>query len=278
MTRREFTVTLFVFLVFTGFLFLAAPAGVASDQVPSAAALGRYAVYNDKFWMIQNKTVQQLSSEGYNVEGAPDQSVQVNYTRLNYTFKSKIVKITWPNVTVEVTEGQHDLNVTVHKILQDGTLGERVGSFLRGNQPSRAGRTFQTWDPAFGPGFNPSALWNGNTFTSWLDYHVTGPETLYNTQWGQNQTSLLTGEKVNSTHSFRNRVWCDTQTGIMLKQIWDQKMPNLITHEEQMIIETGIEAVKEFPDLLLIIVVSAAVVIVVAGITIYFAKIRRRKT
>lgn len=281
MIHRKLIVSLFAFLVFTISSFIVSATRLASDQVPSAAVLRRYALWNDKFWMIQNETVQQLLSEGYDVEGAPNQLVQVNYTRLNttsraHTLKSKIVKIAWPNVTVQVTEGEYNLNVTVHKILGDGTIGEEIGSFLRENQPSSAGRLYQTWDPAFGPGFNPSALWDGNTFTSWLDYQVTGPETLYNTPWGQNQTFLLTGERVNSTHSFRNRVWCDAQTGIMLKQIWNQKMPNLVTHEEQMIIETGIESVKEPLNPLLIIGVSI-VVVIVAGIAIYLTKIRRRK-
>jgi len=277
MIRRKSIVTLLFSLVFASFLFFTSPARLASAQVPSAAVLGRYVLWNDNFWMVTNKTVQQLSQEGYDVEGEPDQPIQVNYTRLNYTFKSKIVKLAWPNITLELTEGEYDLNVTMHEILEDGTIGERIGSFLRESQPSRTGRTYEAWDPAFGPGFSPSALWNGNTFTVWLEYEVTGPETLYNTPWGQNETFVLNGERINNTHSFTNRIWCDAETGIILKQIWDSKMPTCVTHEEQTIIETGIEAVKpEFPDPLGIITISI-VTVVAAGIVIYLTKIRRRR-
>jgi len=277
--RRKTILTLFVFLVFANSLFMVSTRGLASPQVPSAAVLGRYAIYNDKYWMVVNKTIQQLSQEGYNIGGAPNKLLHVNYTRLNYTFKDKIIKLNWPNVTIEMTEGEYNLNVTVHAILEDGTIGDKVDSFLRANQPSRTGRTYDTWDPSFGLGFNPSALWNGNKIAAWLEYNVTGPEILHNTSWGQNQTFLLTGERTNNTHSFKNRIWCDAQTGIVLKQIWDMKMPNLVTHEEQTIIETGIEAVKQdVIDPLLIVGVSVVAIITVAGIIVYFVKIRRRKT
>jgi len=279
MIPRKLIIILFVFLVFAIFLFMVSPARLTSTQVPSAAGLGRYVLWADNYWMVVNKTIQQLSQEGYDITGAPDKLLHVNYTRLDYSFKSKIVKINWPNVTVELTEREYDLNVTAYDILVDGTIGEKVGSFLRENQPSRTGRTYDTWAPSFGPGFDPTVLWNGNTFTVWLEYHVTGPEIFYNTPWGQNETFVLVGESINSTHSFRGRVWCDAQTGIILKHILEIKMPNLVTREEQTIIETGIEAVKqEFPDLPLIIGASIIVAIVaVAGITIYSAKTRRRK-
>jgi len=276
MTFRKFIVLLSVFSVL-GSLLMASAAVLAPSQVPSAAVLGRYVLWNDKFWMVTNKTVQQLSSEGYNVLGEPNQLVNVNYTRLNYTMKNKIVKLNWPNITAEIVEGGHDLNVTVYKI-EGGAIGERIGSFLRPNQPSRAGRTYDTWDPAFGPGFSPSVLWNGNTVTSWFEYHVTGPEILQGTPWGQNQTFVLTGEKTNSTHSFRNCVWCDAGTGIVLKQIYDQKTPNLVTHEEMFISETGIEEVKQgLSDQLPIIIASVIIVIAAIGIIIYFLKFRRKK-
>jgi len=273
---RKFAVFLFVFL-FLGSSFGFSTLVSAPSQVPSSAVLGRYVLWNDKFWMVTNKTVQQLSSEGYTVAGEPGQLVNVNYTFLGFTFKSEIIGITWPNVTVQLSTGPYDLNITVREILDNGTIGGRIKSFLQANQPGQVARTYDALAPSFGPGFDPAVLYNGNTFASWLDYHVTGPETLLGTPWGQNQTFLLTGERINSTQSVKNRVWCDAQTGLILKQIVDTRATNFASHEEQFINQTGIEEIKQgLSDLLPIIIASVIIVIAAIGILIYFLKFRRK--
>jgi hypothetical protein len=82
----------------------------------------------------------------------------------------------------------------------------------------------------------------------------------------------------NATYSFKSRIWCDAATGLVLKQIFDQKMSNLVTHEELFIAETGIEEIKPgLADLLPTIIAPITIVIAVAGIAIYLLKFRRKK-
>jgi len=273
MNKKKLFITLSLFLIMLLQLSLVSSTKLASNTVPSAAILGRYVIWDDMYWFITNRTIQQLLNEGYGVSGDPNQLVQVNYTRLNYTFKNKIVKIAWPNVTVEIIEGGYDINLTVHKIFENGTIGEKLGSFLRAGQPAKEARTYETWSPSFGIGFDPSFLRNGSTLSLQLTYNVTGPETLLNTPWGQNKTYVLSGEKTNITYSVKNRVWCDAQTGIILKQIFNVKMPSVITYEEQFIREIGVEEVSgKFPDFILIIGILTIVIVVV--ILVYFIKIK----
>ena len=140
---------LLIFLVFLGQVLLVLPIKLSFGQPPSAATVGRYVVSEDKHWIVYNKTVQEVKNEGYNVSGDLGSVLQVNYTRLGYTFRSAIVKLSWPNVTVESVEGRYDLNVTAFRINDNGTIGERAGSFLRVNQPPRM-RTWDSQDPHLG--------------------------------------------------------------------------------------------------------------------------------
>ena len=215
---------------------------------PPAAVVGRYILQADKYWIAYNKTVEQLRNEGYDVPGDPSWPLQVNYTRLNYTFKCKIVQLSWPNVTSQNIEGGYDLNVIAHRIMDDGSIGEKLASFLRPNQPARLGYLWKCHDPGFGVGFNPSAFIIGNQFsTAWpplnMEYSVDRTEILTGTPWGQNETYVLQGYFANVSHSYKNIVWSDAESGLILKDIWDSKTPMFIAHEEHRIIETGIEIV-----------------------------------
>ncbi|MFZ1039238.1 MAG: hypothetical protein WAN53_05075, partial [Candidatus Bathyarchaeia archaeon] len=203
---------LLIFLVFLGQVLLVLPIKLSFGQPPSAATVGRYVVSEDKYWIIYNKTVQELKNEGYDVPGDPSSRLQVNYTRLGYTFRSAIVRLSWPNVTVESIEGRHDLNVTAFRINDNGTIGERAGSFLRANQPPRM-RTWDSRDPHLGVMFNLSIFTVGYNFTYEdeivFQYGVNRTELLNETKWGPTPTYVLYGYFENASHLLRNTVWCD---------------------------------------------------------------------
>jgi len=93
-------------LIFFSQVFFVLPIKSNPDQIPPAAVVGRYILGEDRYWIVYNKTVLQLRDEGYDVQGDSDWLLQVNYTRLDYTFKCKIVKLFWPNITAEITEGK----------------------------------------------------------------------------------------------------------------------------------------------------------------------------
>jgi hypothetical protein len=235
---------LLIFLVFLGQVLLVLPIKLSFGQPPSAATVGRYVVSEDKHWIVYNKTVQELKNEGYNVSGDLNWLLQVNYTRLDYTFRSAIVRLSWPNVTVESIEGRHDLNVTAFRINDNGTIGERAGSFLRANQPPRM-RTWDSRDPHLGVMFNPSIFAVGYNFTyedeMVFQYSVNRTELLNETKWGPTQTYVLYGDFINASHLLRNTVWCDATSGMMLKQIWDQSFPSYTSYEVQLATDIGIE-------------------------------------
>ena len=234
---------LFITLIFLSQIFLVLPIKSSPDQFPPAAVVGRYALYEDKYWFSENKSVQQLRDEGYDVPGDPDWPLQVNHTRLDFTLKCTILKLSWPNVTFQIIEGEHDRNVTAHKIMEDGSIGEKIASFIRVNQPYFPYmRTVESWDPQLGPMFNPSVFVIENTFSGkLLEYSVNRTKILTDTPWGQNETYVLYGYFANASHYIKNVAWCDAESGIILKQIWDQKTPMFISHEEQKIVETGIK-------------------------------------
>ena len=215
-------------------------------QFPPAAVVGRYILQADKYWIAYNKTVEQLRTEGYDVPGDPSWLLQANYTRLNYTFKCRIVELSWPNVTSQNFEGGYDLNVTAHRIMDDGSIGEKLASFLRPNQPAHLGFLWKCHDPGFGVGFNPAAFIIGNQFSTALpplniEYSVDGTEILSDTPWGQNATYVLHGRFENSSHCYKNTGWCDAESGLYMKLIWDSKTPRYVAHEEMKTIETGID-------------------------------------
>jgi len=233
---------LFISLIFFSQVFFVLPIKSNPDQIPPAAVVGRYVLSEDRYWIAYNKTVQQLRDEGYDVQGDPDWLLQVNYTRLDYTFKFKIVKLFWPNITVEIMEGEHVLNVTAHRIMEDGSIGEKIASFEREPPHFPYIHTWESQDPNLGVGFNPSVFFVGNTFSGkLLEYSVNRTEILTDTPWGQNETYVLYGYFANTSHCYKNIVWCDAESGIMLKQIWDQEDPRFISHEEQKTVETGIK-------------------------------------
>jgi len=53
---------LLIFLVFLGQVLLVLPIKLSFGQSPSAATVGRYVVSEDKYWIIYNKTVQELKN------------------------------------------------------------------------------------------------------------------------------------------------------------------------------------------------------------------------
>lgn len=221
----------------------ALPVESSSDQFPSAVTLGRYNLFEDKYWIVYNKTAQQLRSEGYEVAGESDSLLMVNYSRIGYTLKSKVVKLSWPNVTLQLIEGAHDLNVTAHRIMGDGSIGEKLASFLRTSRPPYVHPyPLEVNDPDLGVGFNPSVLTVGNTFpTKLLTYTVSRTQILSGTPWGQNQTYVLRGYFANTTHSYDWTVWNDAQSGLFLRLAVESKTPTFTSYEEAEIIETGIE-------------------------------------
>ena len=240
MYKKLFLSVILVLLVQT---FAALPVKSSSDQFPSAVTLGRYNLFEDKYWIVYNKTVQQLGSEGYEVAGESDWLLKVNYSRIGYTLKSKVVKLSWPNVTLQLVEGAHDLNVTAHRIMGDGSIGEKLASFLRTSRPPYVHPyPLEVHDPEFGVGFNPSVFTIGNTFaTVLLTFTVNRTETLSGTPWGQNLTYVSIGYLANTTHSYDWTVWSDAQSGLLLKLAVESKTPTFTSYEEAEIIETGIE-------------------------------------
>lgn len=219
------------------------PARPALNEPPPMAELGRYVYSRDTYWIVYNKTVQQLRNEGYDVSGEASWLLRVNYTRLDYTFTCKITRLSWPNVTIQIVEGPYDHNVTAHRIMDDGSIGEKLGSFLRG-MPLYP-HPWDSQDPHLGVGFNPSVLTVGNTFSSGiLTYVVDRTEVLPGTPWGQNNTCVLYGNFANSTHSYRWTIWCDTHSGIYLKQVVWSETPMFRSYEEHNIIETGVQRDK----------------------------------
>jgi len=222
------------------FLFIL-PARPALNQPPPMADLGRYVYSRDTYWIVYDRTVQQLRNEGYDVAGEANWLLRVNYTRLDYTFTCKITRLSWPNVTIQIVEGSYDLNVTAHRIMDDGSVGERLGSFLKVKMPPYP-HSWDSWDPNLGVGFNPSVLSVGNTFShGLLTYVVNRTEVLAGTRWSQNNTCVLYGNFANSSHSYRWTIWCDTYSGIYLKQVVWSETPMFRSYEEHNIIETGVQ-------------------------------------
>jgi len=236
---------LLVLLVLSWQVFLILPVRSVSEQ-PPAIVLGRYNLFSDNYWIVQNKTAQQLRNEGYGVSGDADLLVHVNYTRLDNTFKSKIVQLSWPNLTLQITEGAHNLNVTTYRIMDDGSIGEKLQTFLRTNVPPYVHPyPLELKDPDLGVGFDPAALTIGNTFAATaLNITVNRTETLTGTPWGQNNTYVSLGYSFNGTHSYDWTWWSDSGSGLFLKLVVISRTPTFTSYEEQNLVETGVEADK----------------------------------
>lgn len=214
------------------------------SEPPSTIVLGRYNYFSDNYWIVQNKTVQQLRDEGYGASGDADLLVCANYTRLGYTFKSKIVQLSWPNLTLQITEGAHDVNLTTYRMMEDGSIGEKLETFLRMNVPPYVHPyPLEVKDPELGVGFNPEALTIGNTFVvvTALNFTVTRTEILTGTSWGQNNTYVSLGYSANATHSYDWTTWSDSASGLFLKLVVISRTPTFTSYEEMNLIETGVE-------------------------------------
>jgi hypothetical protein len=199
--------------------------------------------------MVFNWTVKGLRDTGFDISGDASWPISVNYTYLDYTFKCKIVQLSLPELMIQLTEGKHDWNTTAFRIMDNGTIGERLGSFLRQDQPARV-KFCESQTPAFGIGFDPDVLTLGNSFIiDGVTYTVNRTETLNDTIWGENETRVLHGYQKNETYTYEHWAWCDAKSGIILKQIFDSKNPATfgITHEEHKLIETGIELKESEP-------------------------------
>ena len=117
--RKKF-LPLILLIVFTQ-VFIILPVESNPDQPPQGATAGSYVIWESKFWVIYNKTVEELGTEGFldlTDEYPNDWLLQVNYSRNNYSFISKIFKVDYPSVTIEIVENWYDLNVTVRRILR----------------------------------------------------------------------------------------------------------------------------------------------------------------
>ena len=240
--RRELVVLVSLIMLLQTLSIL--PARSVSDEFPQAAVLGRYNFSQDNCWFVYNKTVQQLRTEGYDITGDDNWLLQVNYSRSGYTFKSKIIGLSWPNVTTMNLEGEYDLNTTAYRILDDGISGEELLSVVRTDQPAKMGMVWGCHDPGFGVGYDPSAFAIGNSFYigtggADIEYRVDRTEVLEGT-WGSNQTYVLHGHLENSTHYYDEFIWCDANSGIVLRHLMNTRLPNLTHHEEMVIIETGV--------------------------------------
>jgi len=221
---------------------LASSAKSTSGEFPPAVVLWRYDLYRDMRWVVYGETVGQLKDQGFDISGDVNHIVQANYTYLNYTLKSKVVRLSWPNATILVKQGTYDLNLTAYKVMDDGTIGDSVGSFLRSGIPASLTPLLLYEDPDLGVGFNPSVFTIGNTFVaSARTYTVNRTETLNDTVWGQKDAYVCVAHLTNATHSYSWTSWCDAASGLFLKNVAESKTPTFTSHEEQELIETGVE-------------------------------------
>jgi hypothetical protein len=221
---------------------LASSVKLTSNEFPSAVVLWRYDLFQDTHWTVFNETVGQLKNLGFDIVGDVNHVVQANYTYLNYTLKSKVVRLSWPNATLQVTQGTYDLNLTAYKVMNTGAIGDRAGSFLRSNLPAILIPPSTYKDPDLGVGFDPSVFTIGNTFVaSTRTYTVNRTETLNDTLWGKNDTYVCLAHLTNATHSYSWTSWCDAASGLFLKNVAEAKTPTSTSYEQQEMIETGVE-------------------------------------
>lgn len=223
-------------------VFLVSSVKSTLNEFPLAVVLWRYNLFQDRHWTVYNETVGQLKDQGFDIAGDVNHVVQANYTYLNYTLKSKVVGLSWPNATLLVKQGTYDLNLTAYKVLDNGAIGDMVGSFLRSNLPALLMSPLTYADPDFGVGFDPSVFIIGNTFvTSTRNYTVNRMETLNDTPWEHNDTYVCAASLANATHSYSWTSWCDASSGLFLKNVAESKTPTSTSYEEQEMIETGVE-------------------------------------
>jgi hypothetical protein len=240
--------SIILFLLIVSIVFVS-PIQFASGETSSIAVLGRYTLYDSNFTMVFNWTVKALRDIGFDISGDASWPISVNYTFLCYTYKYKIVQLSLPEVMIQLTEGKHDWNVTAFRIMDNGTIGERLGSFLRHDQPARV-KFWESQHPAFGIGFDPDVLALGNSFViDGVTYTVNRTETLKDTIWGENETRVLHGYQNNETYIYEHWAWCDAKSGIILKQTFSSENPATFgtVHEEHRLIETGIELKESEP-------------------------------
>jgi hypothetical protein len=128
-------------------------------------------------------------------------------------------------------------------MMEDGSIGEKLETFLRMNVPTYLHPyPLEVKDPNLGVGFNPEALVIGNTFAATLlNFTVNRTEILTGTSWGQNNTYVSLGYSANATHSYDWTTWSDSASGLFLKLVVISRTPTLTSYEEMNLIETGVE-------------------------------------
>jgi len=247
--RRKYV--LFLFILFLTQDVFSYNVELNSDEPPSAAVVGRYTLYEDRYWFVNTLTVEQFEGEGYDVadEYQPDMILRVNYSRSNYQFTTTITSLSYPHITLEYLEGDHDLNVTVYEN-NHGSEGERIASYASMQQGNV--RTEESQDPHYGVLINPSIFEIGNTFSvsKKLEFKVVRAEFL-ETSKGTNVTYVLESFFDNSVQMSNWTIWCDAKSGIIHKKIIIHKNPVRSSREEMRLIETGVifedTAVEESP-------------------------------
>ncbi len=172
---------------------LAKPVGVKAQifSATSTPQVSCFNFYEDAYWVAYNATVQQINNSqlwglGYQIAGDPNWLIQANFTRTAYSFKSQIISVVGSDIILQNTEGKYDLNFTAFRIIDNGSLGEKLASFFIPDQPAFK-QPSETRHAAtdMGVGINPSILSVGNV---WQDvgkvtYRVDRKETLTGTVW-----------------------------------------------------------------------------------------------
>lgn len=256
--NRRLSLVAVLLLLIQSLLIL--PAVLSEGQCPPSAVFGRYIIEECQHKIVANKTVQQLRNEGYDIQGESDWLLSVDYTRSKYLAKTTIMTSSWPDITVQGKSGVYDLNVTAYRIMEDGSISERLASFLRENQSIYMSPLVTIHDPEFGVGFDPSILVVGNRFRLGFsfdpEYVVNRTETLYDTPWGQNETYVLQCLFENSSSSYKWTAWCDAKSGIFVKSTSESmtcEPPATIPHKvytnattiETGVVSNGVEIAKE---------------------------------
>ncbi len=218
---------------------------------PTEAVAGKYNIYKDDYWILYRKTVEEIKDEGFTIPDkySSDTELFVNYTRLNYSLKIKILSLSNSNINVENTEMKHDRQIKIYEN-NDGIPGDLIASFeLEDVQENKW--EWGSDDPHYGILLNPSLLKIGNKFDlEILEFTVVRKE-LLNTPLGEFNTYVLEGIQT-LPYSIRWIIWCDSETGLIVKQSNNQEMmQRFISREETLIIETGnkIEVLTEHGNL-----------------------------
>ena len=209
------------------------------DNYPSDVSSGKYNIYRNNYWVLAKKSVSEIEEEGYDIPErySSDTLLLINYTRLNYSFKIKILTLSSTSIKIENTEMEHDLNVKIYEN-NGGEPGKLIATYEKEDVQANVWE-WESEAPNYGVLFNPSFLKIGNKYSlDDLEFSVIRTETL-STSLGEFDAYVLEGIR-EGPYSIRWLKWCDSETGIILKQINNQEMSQrYISREEMNIIETG---------------------------------------